>query len=376
MMVDIANIVDVSVAVPPAALANYNINNLVCFSKETPVVPLTGDYAAYSNPSAVAAQWGSTSATYLAALAVFAQSPNIITGGGLFIVVPVLLNGESADETLDDSITRAIGLVYFGGCSYAYDASAEIEDAALVCQAARKLLFVTSATDADIQSNGLFDTIKDAGYTYTRCLFHNDSGELDAFRWGYAGRAMSTNFSGSNTAGTMHLKSIAGVNPDGDLTSTQLTEAAAVGADLYASVAGLSCVLSNGANSFFDDVYNLIWLVGALQVAGFNYLRTSATKIPQTEAGMDGLKGAYRDICRQAVANGFLAAGSWTSADTFGNPEDFRRNVSDFGFYVYSAPIALQSGADRAARIAPLVQIAVKYAGAIHSSDVIVNFNV
>ena len=39
------------------------------------------------------------------------------------------------------------------------------------------------------------------------------------------------------------------------------------------------------------------------KLAGFNYLAQSSTKIPQTEAGMDGLKGAYRAVCQQAVAN-------------------------------------------------------------------------
>jgi hypothetical protein len=173
----------------------------------------------------------------------------------------------------------------------------------------------------------------------------------------------------------MNLKEISGVTADTGLTQTILTEAKAVGADVYANIAGLSCVMSHGANGFYDDVYNLLWLVGALEVAGFNYLRMAGTKIPQTESGMDGLKGAYRSVCKLAVTNGFVAPGSWTGSDTFGSPEDFRRNIADFGFYIYSAPVALQSSADRLARSAPTVQISFKYAGAIHSSAVIVNVN-
>lgn len=380
-MIDITNVVNVSVAVPPAGLAPYSVNNLACFTKETPVVALSGDYAAYTNPSAVKAQWGSGSKVYAAALAVFSQSPNILTGGGLFIAVPVTLGVVGGtgltgpDETFADAIERAADLVYFGGCSYTWDASAEIEDAADVCQTLGKLLFVTSSTEADLLTSGLFYDIQDQGLTYTRCLFHTASAQLDAFRWGYAGRAMSTNFAGSNVAGTMHLKTLVGVSSDIDLTQTMLLEADAVGADVYVNIAGQSCVLSYGANSFFDDVYNLMWMVSALQVSGFNFLRQTSTKIPQTEAGMDGLKGAYRAVCRAAVTNGFLAAGTWTGSDTFGDPEDFHRNIADFGFYVYSAPVALQAAADRAERIAPVVQIALKYAGAIHSSSVIVQFN-
>jgi hypothetical protein len=89
-MIDISNVINISVSTSPTALAAYNINNLVCFTKDTPVVSLgTDKYAVYASAAAVAAQWGSTSATYLAAQAVFSQSPNILSGGGLFIVVPM-----------------------------------------------------------------------------------------------------------------------------------------------------------------------------------------------------------------------------------------------------------------------------------------------
>jgi hypothetical protein len=56
-------------------------------------------------------------------------------------------------------------------------------------------------------------------------------------------------------------------------------------------------------------------------------------------------------------------------------PEDFNRNIGDFGFYIYSLPVALQANADRIARLAPTVQIALKYSGAIHVTSVIVNVN-
>jgi hypothetical protein len=42
------------------------------------------------------------------------------------------------------------------------------------------------------------------------------------------------------------------------------------------------------------------------------------------------------------------------------------------GFFVYAAPIAQQSAADRAARKSPTVQIACKLGGAIHTAKVII----
>lgn len=370
-MISITNVINVSVQLPPTGLAPYSINNLVCFTKDTPLIALADDYAAYTSASDVAEQWGTGSETYAAAVSVFSQSPNIVSGGGLFIVIPML-----PAEMLDEAIIRAKSLVYFGGCSYAYTLEAgEALDAAVLAESERKMLFLSSSASSDLAAGGLFYDVKDQGLRHARCLFHTSAGQLSALRWGYAGGGMSVNFAASNTTSTMQLKELSGVSSDQGLTQTLLTQIKAVGADCYANIAGKAVTLSHGANSFFDDVYNLDWFVGALQVSGFNFLAQTTTKVPQTEGGMDGLKGAYRLSCDQAVANGFVAPGSWTSPDTFGNPEDFKRNIQDFGYYIYSSPVATQSPADRELRKAPPIQIAVKYAGAIHSSDVIVYVN-
>jgi hypothetical protein len=80
-------------------------------------------------------------------------------------------------------------------------------------------------------------------------------------------------------------------------------------------------------------------------------------------------------VLEQAITNGFVAAGSWTSSTTFGNQQDLLNNISQRGYYIYSLPVAQQLPSVRTTRQAPLVQMAIKYAGAIHSSSVIVNIN-
>ena len=144
---------------------------------------------------------------------------------------------------------------------------------------------------------------------------------------------------------------------------------------MYASFQGVPKVFTSGANKFFDDVYNLQAYVAGLLVAGFNALAQSSTKVPQTENGVAILKGAYRAVCEQYVANQYLAPGAWNNPTTFGNLADLLRNISERGYYIYSASVALQSSVDRAARKAPLIQIAVKEAGAIQSSSVIIYVN-
>ncbi len=90
---------------------------------------------------------------------------------------------------------------------------------------------------------------------------------------------------------------------------------------------------------------------------------------------MDGYKGAARKVSQQYVNNQYIAAGVWNSPTIFGNPEDFIANILQVGFYIYTTPIALQSQTDREDREAPLMQIALKEAGAIQKGNVIINVN-
>lgn len=368
----ITNVINISVALPPSGLAPYSINNLLCITDETPVEALGGDYKSYASAADVATDWGTGSQTYKAAQAVFSQSPNILTGGGVFIVMPL-----EASETTAEAVVRAKGLVYFGGFATTYDPAddAEIQADATEAQTSRKLYFYSVTDSAKIAPGGVVDLIRQASQTYARGMYHSVAADAYSMKWAYASRGMSVNFSGTNTTITMHLKQLTGVIPDPTLNQTLLDQAEVAGAETYGTISGRPTLLTSGANEYFDNVYNLTWFVGALEVSGFNYLAQTATKIPQTEAGMDGLKGAYRSVCGQAVTNRFVGAGAWTSPDKFGNPEDFDRNIADFGYYVYSIPLAQQSPADRAARKAPLTQIAIKYQGAIHSSDVLINVN-
>jgi hypothetical protein len=292
-------------------------------------------------------------------------------------------------ESWSTSITRTQGLVsYFGAMVNELAdtiGQTDVLAAAATIQALNNaaLGFVVTNNQSDIAPGGMIDLIRSSVDTYMRGLYYGDSTTVGGiaginallFMASYAGLGLSTNFNGSNTTQTMHLKSLATVAADPTMTQTILNTAIAAGADTYPSLQGVAKVFCSGTNTFFDRVYNLAWLVTALQTAGFNYLAQSSTKIPQTEPGMDGLKTAYRKVMEQAVANQYLAPGTWTSSTTFGVQQDFTNNIGQRGYYIYSSPIAQQSTAARAARQAPLVQIAAKEAGAVQSSSVIVYVN-
>lgn len=282
------------------------------------------------------------------------------------------------NEALAAAVTRTKDLVqYFGLMAAEVTMPTDLAAAAAVVQPLNKIAFWISRTSADVETGGSLADLATGSLYKNRGLFYGAENDDDALvmQASYSGRALSTNFNGSNTTSTMQLKDLIGVQPDPSMTQTLKGKCEDAGVDIYVSLQGVPKVLCFGANRFFDQVYNQLWIVGAFEVAYFNVLAQAATKIPQTEDGMDVIKAALRTVCQQGVTNQYLAPGAWTSPSTFGNQGDFYRNISEVGFYIYSLPVAQQLKAEREARVAPIVQIAIKEAGAIHEGNVIVFIN-
>ena len=186
-------------------------------------------------------------------------------------------------------------------------------------------------------------------------------------------RAFAVNYNGSNTTITMNLKDLIGIQADTNINETILAQAAAVGADCFVSLEGLAKVMSNPQNGmYFDQITNQIWFVNTIQRNTFNVLATTRTKVPQTDAGLESIMKAIRNVCVQAVTNGMLAPGEWNSNDYFGTQEDFLRNIREFGYYIYHQPVAEQAQSEREQRKAPQFQVAAKEAGAVHSENILV----
>lgn len=369
----ITNVINISVATPPAGLSSYKINNLAIFNRETPIVSLTDGYGVYLSPSQVATDWGTASEAYSMANAIFSQTPNILTGDGQLIIY-----AQGGGQTLSQAIVALSAQIFFGGCLWAGYApnNSEVTAAVTVCQAQKTMIFVSSNLTSDLSGGGLFSIIKLANQTYGRCLLYTVSAvTARLFAAAYAGRGMSVNFAGSLTTLNMNLKDLVGILPDPGINQTVKNSCETVGVDIYANVGGLPKVFSFGGNDFFDNVYNVSWFVFQLQVNMFNALATTSTKIPQTEQGMAVLNEAATSVCQMAINNGFIAPGKWNSPETFGNPDDLRRNILDQGYYLYSQPVNQQPQVDRAARKAPLTQLAIKFAGGVNTANLIVYTN-
>jgi hypothetical protein len=304
------------------------------------------------------------------------SSNSLETSGS--VAITVTASTATAGETLAGAISRTQGLIqYFGILSTLIHSQADVLAAAAVVQTINGIALFASRTEADIQPGGTFDLLRTGTLTQSRGLYYGGATDLSAllFAAAYAGRGFSVVFTASLTTLTMNSKQLSGIQPDPSMTATIVNEAKTSGADIYVSLNGTPGVICNGANDYFDDQYNIQWFVGAIQVAEFNILQQTSTKLPQTEGGMSILKNGTRQVCEQALANGFIAPGSWTSSEFFGNQADLIANIAQRGYYIYSSPVALQLQSARVARQSPLQQVALKYAGAIQTASLLIIVN-
>jgi hypothetical protein len=188
------------------------------------------------------------------------------------------------------------------------------------------------------------------------------------------GRAITTNFNGNNTVITLMFKQEPGIAAE-SINQTQANALAANKCNAFVNYNNGTSIIQNGvvcSGDFIDVITGTDWLAVDIQTNVYNLLYTSSTKIPQTDSGVHLIVTTIESRCSQAVTNGLLAPGVWSSGG-FGllNQGDFLQK----GFYVYANPLSSQSTSDRAARKAPPIQIAAKLAGAVHSVDIQINVN-
>lgn len=377
-------IVSVSVLPTPNVLGEVIINTVCLYTNDQPSGWAGGQtYALYDGAAPVGTDFGINSNAYAMAVAFFAQTPNPVGTDGYLAIVPLLQS--PSQESVRAAVARIAQSFYYYGVlidnELATSDPTEFQALCADLQSLGHLFGYCSSRASDLNSGSPLDLVRQADEYRCRMMYYgtanvlvNGAGaqETQVFAAAYLGRGLSVNFDAVSTAITMHGKPLVGIIPDQTVGDTQIALAQAAGIDVYVNI-GKPMVYCSGANQWFDQVYNTDWFAQALQIAGFNYLIPVATKIPQTDAGVQGLAGAYRAICRQGVTNGVIAPGTWDGPVPAGFPQDlFLQNIASAGYYVYAAPVSSQTEAARTLRKSPPIQIAAKFAGAVQSSNVLV----
>jgi len=372
----VSNVVNVDVIMSPTAATGRNFGSLLILGTST-VIPVSERIRLYTGSEEIGADFGEDSPEYAAALVYFSQSPQptqVYVGRW----AKTLATAESGSvETLAQAITAVLQFTNWYGLGIADDedlTAAEITATAAAIQASSlsRVFAVTSDDSGIIDSASTTDiasTLKAAGYGRTFVQYSTKSkyAALSAF-----GRAFTVNFTGNNTTITLKFKTEPGVTYE-TLTSSQAAAVDAKNANVYVYYANDTAILQQGVMSngdFFDERHGLDWLQNYAQTDLFNALYTSTTKIPQTEAGITRLLTVVEKSLDQAVSNGLVAAGVWNGGDI---GQITAGDTLTKGYYVYAQPLSSQAQADREARKAPLIQAAIKLAGAVHYADVQIN---
>jgi len=294
----LTTVINVSVSAPGASLQPFQINNLCFISGETPInpPPASGFYL-YQDTASVANDWGSASETFAAAVSVFSQTPNVLSGDGYLIVYKQVSN----TDTFLTSIQQLQALAYAGGFMPVgfQPSQSDYLAAGGDAQANNYIVFAPTSVSTDVTNTatqsppGLGALAVSETLSNLRVIFYGGAipnysvtsspgpAAARVMVSAYASRAMSTDFSGTATAMTMELKSLATIPADPTVTLSLYGSAQANGVDVYALTAAsyLPKVRTSGTNQFYDDVYNLLWFVGALQVAAFNSLATNHRRL-------------------------------------------------------------------------------------------------
>ncbi|MAB53533.1 DUF3383 family protein [Marinobacter sp.] len=298
-----------------------------------------------------------------------------LSGGGGAVATQGAASDTLAAETKVAAVTALRSEVKYRGFMFIDNPTDEESEALAAWAQANDALsydVFDASANLSIDPANVVWAIKLAGYTNYRMLYSKAGNRKLAAS--YMARAHTANFRAENSALTMNLKQLAVAAED--YSQSEFSAAMNVGLDLYAITSkNVPRVFCSGANGFVDERYNLIAFVDFLQTDMFNLLSATGTKIPQTRRGIAQLVDQAEKTTRQFVRAGVFAPGTWSSPDYFGSREVFERNVFDNGFYWLAGSLADQSQASREARESPVIQGAVKLAGAVHSVDIIVNVN-
>lgn len=184
--------------------------------------------------------------------------------------------------------------------------------------------------------------------------------------------ATSVVWTGSNTAKTNKFKQQNLVQSDANITTNIADKCDALGVNYYTDVRSYNMVAEGtmlGGEWIDVTIFKDAFLEYA-QVEAFNFL--ARNNLPQTDFGQQALIGALIKVGEMFRQNGSLASGTWTLAP-IGNLQT--GDVLELGYYFYSASFATQTTADREARKGMPINTALKYAGFMHTVDIIFTLN-
>lgn len=369
----LSDIVNVQVTLDPTTAATRNFGALLIIG-DSGKIPDASNAVLFSDLASVGDTFSVTDPEYLAATIFFAQSPQPST-----LYIANFTKNGTGDQTATlagriNDLASASGDWY--GLAFAMTSpptnAGQVQIAQMIeAYNPPRTMWATTQEIGAVQA----DSTNDLAYlmsqaktsrTWVQYSTSSPYAAVSAFA-----RIATVDYTGINTTLTLKFKNEPDVASE-KLTSAQYAVLAAKKCNVFALFQNGDSIILEGYmadGTWADTRIGADAYQNALQTAGFNLL-TSMPKIPQTDAGMTTIKACYDQVSQQYVRNGLFAPGVWTGPSI--GPLNTGDTLND-GYMIYRPAVATQSAADRAARKAVVMQIACKLAGAVHSSNVIVN---
>lgn len=327
----------------------------------------------YGSMDEVAADWSASDEAYKAAQEAFSQKPRPIQVKIGYSSVTVGTATIAQMKTDLDAINAFDAEWYWLTITAPFRDIANVNDGIIQWIQAQNKFAMLDSNAVATQTPG--DTTSVAGrnkalYDRTAIFYHTDATE-------YGGVALAAycgtrNFDNANSAYTAKFKKLTGVAP------LNLGSAAIQAITGFTPALGESTTAGNCANTqvdiggslfvvegttltpnvFIDTVHATDWIIARTEEETLNVL-TNNDRIPFTDAGLEALASGARVVMDMANRAGLIA-----------NDID-----PETGLYApsveYIIPDALSVPASqRAARIAPAIQINFRYAGAVHYTTI------
>lgn len=238
-------------------------------------------------------------------------------------------------------------------------------------------LYAYTTTDAGTLTNmddNIFATMKTRNLRRSIGQFSTQHPDAICAIIGWAMGAMSGT---ANSAYTLAYKTEVGVTTENanNVFSTQSVEKIkANNGNVYINRGSYYDIFEDGTmadGTWFDEMIYLDKYQNDMQLTIMDLLYQNS-KVPQTEAGVTQLIDAIKGVCESMNRVGFIESGMWNAQDML---ELKRGDTLPKGYFIQSEPIDGQLQADRDARKAPPIYVALKLAGAIHHVTVQIDVN-
>ena len=222
-------------------------------------------------------------------------------------------------------------------------------------------------------STDIFSVLKAGSYNRYQGVFSTTQSGLapnNAYlAAGLMGVAMGLNTGLANSNFTLAFKQIVGMTTE-PLTLIQFLAIQAKNGNAYVNFNNAFNWYQNsitGSGQYFDQILVIDMLAANLQYDEADLLN-SLPSVPQTDSGQAQLIHVANQACQNSVTLGALAPGVWTGPTLIvGNTTLAPGTSLPNGYLCFSAPIATQSSAARAARQAMPIYVAVILAGSMQS---------